>query len=440
MPKAGDIPICPDPPTARSSGRATKEYRISLITPLFGGGVEPGESDETLPIRGTSIRGQLQFWWRATRGVRFASHQDLFARHAEIWGTTEKKSPVEIDVREVIASASKRCAEFRSENDGRLRLRWDGSFDGPHRELQYALFPFQGQLSGNRRKVEEEPARFIEAASFTLRLRYPAAIRQDVETAVWAWVNFGGLGARTRRGCGALCCEELAPREIGDIQRWFGSGSADCEGNVRDWPTMPATVLIGGRPEAPLDAWKKVIGLLQAFRQGEGIARNRGTQKNRPGRSRYPEPETIRRVTGRRPTHHPRLTHIPDDAFPRAEFGLPIVFHFQGQGEPPDTALYPSRAPNGEPCERMASPLILKPLALADGEAVPLVMQLITPPLPGVVLKQGYNSLDLPGTTVVRDSRLATYRDSPLTGSASGSAVEAFLSRVRQTGFGEITR
>ena len=141
-----------------------------------------------------------------------------------------------------------------------------------------------------------------------------------------------------------------------------------------------------------------------------------------------------------RATQHVRLANIPDDAFPRGEFGLPIVFHFQGQGEPPDTVLYPSNASDGEPRQRMASPLILKPLALANGKAVPLILRLVTPSLEGVVLKQGSSSVDLPGTTVVRASRLATYRDLPLASSASGSAVEAFLIHARNNDFREFTR
>jgi CRISPR/Cas system CMR-associated protein Cmr1 (group 7 of RAMP superfamily) len=82
MPKLKDIPVCPKPPAARPSGRVEKKYSISLITPLFGGGAEPGRPDEDFPIRGTAIRGQLEFWWRATRGTQF----DIFVHHADIWG------------------------------------------------------------------------------------------------------------------------------------------------------------------------------------------------------------------------------------------------------------------------------------------------------------------------------------------------------------------
>ncbi len=418
MPRVTDIPACPVSPAVRSSGRVTREIQISLITPLFGGGAEPGKTDGDFPIRGTSIRGQLQFWWRATRGARFTSHQDLFDPHAKIWGRIERASPVEVIIGDVKVKPAQSCAS----------------------PLPYVLFSFQGKQPASRNgDPEEAPASSIESASFTLRLRYPEEFSEDVETAVWAWVNFGGLGARTRRGCGALLCKELAPKDASDLEDWFKSGVFKGGGTVREWPTMPDALLVGNQEQAPIDAWKKVIGCLQKFRQGEGLGRNTGSGK-RAGRSRWPEPETIRRVTKRRSSQHARLAHVPDDAFPRAEFGLPIVFHFQGQGEPPDTVLYPSRGPGGEARERMASPLILKPLALADGKAVPLIMRLVTPPLTGVDLRQGNNSLNLPGSTVTRASRLATYRDSPLASSDAGSAVEAFLNYAKTQGFREITR
>lgn len=438
MPKANAIPECPQPPAARSPGRVTREFQISLVTPLFGGGATPGQPDEDFPIRGTSIRGHLQFWWRATRGAQFANHQDLFARHAKIWGTTEQASLVEIAVGDVKVKPAQPCARYdwnpkaRGGKGGR-RLVWKTPFASS--SLPYALFSFQGKQPASRNgEPEESPASFIETASFTLRLRYPKELSEDVETAVWAWVNFGGLGARTRRGCGALLCKDFAPKDIRDLEHWFRNASLDPASDVRDWPTLPCSISVGNQEQSPVDTWKTAINLLRSFRQGEGLGRNPGRQSNRPGRSRWPEPETIRRATGRRSSQHPRLHHVPDDAFPRAEFGLPIVFHFKDQGEPPDTVLYPSGA------ERMASPLILKPLALANGRAVPLIMQLVAPPLTGVELKQGSNALSLPSTTEVRANRFANYRDSPLSNSKSGSAVEAFLLYARNNGFREITR
>lgn len=429
----------------RSSGRVTKDYHISLVTPLFGGGVAAGAPDETLPIRGTSIRGQLQFWWRATRGAGFASHKALSAGHAEIWGTIDRASPVEIEVREVTASPVRPCARYEWNpkargGQGGWRLVWESPFVSS--PLSYALFPFQGsQPRSGEHDSGVSPAKCIVEASFTLRLRYPQEFDEEVETAARYWVNFGGLGARTRRGCGALLCKELAAKNPDDLGGWFAAASTGGTGNGREWPTAPDGALVGNEPEAPLEAWKKAIGLLQKFRQGEGIGRNPG-HDGRPGRSRYPEPEVIRRVTARRSREHARLAQIPDDAFPRAEFGLPIGFHFKDEwsGDPPDTVLYPPNADDGESRERMASPLILKPLALANGNAVPLIVCLITPTLAGVELRQGDGALPLPRDTVVSGKRLAEYQNSPLAGSSSGSAVEAFLLHARKYGYRHISR
>ena len=89
----------------------------------------------------------------------------------------------------------------------------------------------------------------------------------------------------------------------------------------------------------------------------------------------------------------------------------------------------------------MASPLILKPLALANGNAVPLILRLKTVDLAGVDLRQeGQESVSLPNPTYVRDKSLADYTGSPLARSPNGSALEAFLAFARENGFTEVSR
>lgn len=441
MPKY--IPPCPDVPKGIQSDLEKTEYTIQIITPLFGGGVEAGMPDETMPIRGTSIRGQLQFWWRATRGSTCSGQTDLFTRQAEIWGTTERASPVQVEIRDVQTSAPKSCAEYQPKYDGKLRPQWKPPFNEKDSPLPYVLFSFQGQLSKNRKTIEKNPAQFIEPqinaeyrSSFTLLLRFPKAIQDDVEIAVWAWVNFGGLGARTRRGCGALFCEQLAPKDVDDLTNWFRNRAGTMSHQTHEWPTLPDRFLFHPTPQDPVEAWKQVTKLMQDFRQGKGIGRNLGTDSNHPGRSRWPEPETIRNITGQRASKHARIQDIPD-AFPRAELGLPIIFHFQGHGEPPDTTLYPTNGPDDKSFERMASPLILKPLALTKDQAIPVIMRLRTLPLANVDLRQGKTSLSLPPSTIVRGNRLATYPNSPLQGTDSGSALDAFLKLAKTRGFRE---
>src|ERR671926_1469036 len=64
--------------------RQTRKYK--LLTPLFGGGVEPGVNDEVTPISGKAIRGHLRFWWRATRGGQHGKLDEMKKAEVSIWG------------------------------------------------------------------------------------------------------------------------------------------------------------------------------------------------------------------------------------------------------------------------------------------------------------------------------------------------------------------
>jgi CRISPR-associated protein Cmr1 len=78
---------------------------------------------------------------------------------------------------------------------------------------------------------------------------------------------------------------------------------------------------------------------------------------------------------------HQRLD-MPIESFPRAELGLPIVFHFKDNQDPSESEL----CPVGH--KRMASPIILRPIAFGDGRiGVPLIIRLRSETLNQVELK-----------------------------------------------------
>ncbi|NPV63072.1 MAG: hypothetical protein HPY61_10690 [Methanotrichaceae archaeon] len=261
-------------------------------------------------------------------------------------------------------------------------------------------------------------------------------IGPDVKAAIWAWTNFGGIGSRTRRGCGALFCRETAPRNRADIGKWYKDHLDGLDRyKHRPWPTLPFKILIGSTEGKPVDEWPKAIEILRSFRQGVGIGRNPGNSgtSRMPGRSRWPEPETIRTITGDRLSKHQPLEH-PEDSFPRAELGLPIVFHFKDSLDPPESELCPEGA------MRMASPIILRPIAFGDGRnGVPLIIRLNTEPLNHVELKVKGRALGSTGPTGIRNPKLATYGGSPMAGRTStGSALEAFIAYAIEKKFDEV--
>ena len=441
MPLVGSIPSCPGVPGGRRpAGVTARTYRVELITPMFGGGVKAGEPDEKMPVRGTTIRGQLEFWWRATVGAACRSPEELRSKQEKVWGSTERASRVGIALR-VKGLEAEPCASYvwspqARRGQGGWKLQWR-PWANP---VKYALFPFQGSAPPPRRnaKSADPPRKCIRTLSFELTVEAPDKLWEELRSALQAWALFGGLGARTRRGCGAIRVTGLnegtfVPKDRSALEQAI----KDCcrPRSVRPWPTLAKAVLRGPEFGSATDAWGRAIQLLEKFRQRPDVGRNPG-QRGRPGRSRWPEPETIRGLTGRRDRNHHRLDYMPTDATPRAELGLPIVFHFKDRRDPPDVFLQPTDH------ERMASPLILRPVALANGKYVPIVCVLNTEPLSGVEFVEVEHRRPLrPRAPLrVRGADLCEYRNSPLRydRTKSGSAVEAFLGYAERNGFQRI--
>jgi CRISPR-associated protein Cmr1 len=397
--------------SSRSVGSRQQVVReFKLITPMFGGGVEPTKQDTLTPVRVTAIRGHLRFWWRATIGSRFATSEELASEEAKVWGDTDHKSPVIVSARVISLT---RCAIFPP---GGKYPNFSNGWPA------YALFPFQ--------RVPDAHA--ISELRFELTLSYPVNLERDVETALRAWTLFGGLGARTRRGCGALSCNQFNPNTSKDVAAWLAQSPFP----MREWPTIPSHLQAKPAETNSLQAWGDGIARLREFRQGAEIGRNKGGTPNRPGRSRWPEPEAIRRATRMRSTKYQRLADKPNTHYPRAELGLPIIFHFNDPTDPSDTELLPFY--KGKPFDRFASPLILKPLALADASFCPILFKLQSPPPDRVELKSCTSKQKIEEASV-RDGSLARDHASPLfERSESGSALEAFLKFAETKGFSVI--
>ncbi len=358
----------------KANGRVTLTRKYELITPLFGGGVKANEVDVDNPIRGTAVRGHLRFWWRATRGGQFGKDgvKAMKAREDEIWGSADIGSKISIAVTE-------------SDHGHPYTARYRGNVinvGDPNSPLGYVAFP----LNQNGEQV-------FENVTFTLRIDCPKKYRPELKAALWAWETFGGIGARTRRGFGALSCTDAQMR-IDDkkikSKNWVWQYSSQSSENdiagymnklipADDFPdNVPCLDKDSSRIHATPAAagaemaWKDLVDSLKNFRQN----RMNNAQGRPYGRSYWPEPDAIRKLTGQSSRgHHIPVNNTPpiDEKFPRAAFGLPIVFEFKDDDDRYQTN------PNADPRktelkgiahERRASRLILRPLKCSDGRFV----------------------------------------------------------------------
>jgi CRISPR-associated protein Cmr1 len=405
----------------------TWEEWIRAITPIFGGGVATRETDPVTLIRPSTIRGHLRFWWRATQGAQFSSAQKLRQEEEKIWGSVDVPSQVIVEVTDIRPGRSEACAVIPPD---RGFPRFAPGYPA------YALFPFQGS-----RRDGVAPAVAQRDVEFRLAVRYPEKHRNSVFAALWAWMNFGAIGARTRRGCGALECDFWAPKSAATLEKWWKAGktwlATPPTGNHREWARMVRAPLVAQKVLPPQAAWDEVIKLLREFRQGENVGRNKGTTPNRPGRSRWPEADSLRSITGNGDPRHLPVSTSKIIAFPRAALGLPIIFHFKDPLDSPNNCeLYPEQS------GRMASPVILRPLGIAGGaQSFPMILALDV---------EGPKNLELSfetwrgeapsiGPSGIQGRHLTTYSASPMARrSESGSALEAFLAFAREKGFREV--
>jgi len=360
----------------------TEVRRYKVITPLFGGGVEPGEADPVTVVRATEVRGHLRFWWRATRGGAYNGDLEKMRKDEDlIWGSSGGKGRTGPSDVSVVVTESTPGNDWSRQDKGGKPVH----LSDPRSDYSYVAFPLRAESNKPAGKVRR-------AVEFTLSITYPEKHKEEIASSIWAWETFGGIGARTRRGFGALCCISVndVPTELPNIVTVKESVTRGLKHHVKAgvWPSSVPHLLYDDFKIAPSagrnsadEAWRYLFGRLKSFRQ----ARFPNKEQKPYGRSKWPEADAIRRLTGTSADKHkrPRLTF---DKFPRAVFGLPIIFQFKDVdiGDPRQTRL------EGAVYDRMASPLILRPLACAQGKYVGVAIVLGGPRIPpgGLMLKE----------------------------------------------------
>lgn len=335
------------------------EATYRLLTPLFGGGVQPRLSDPVTVVRATEVRGQLRFWWRAVRGWQAGGDLNkLRSLEATLFGSAGEKgaSPLALEVE--VLDRGREAYPFKDVTGK--------SFPQPVRDVAHPYLAFP--LQRTRQDPRNYPVRV--GVRFRLRLRFPEkvvgaerqemSLKEELEAAIWAWETFGGIGGRARRGFGALKREGASSPSAEEIREALRRFSRDS-----GWPVGVPHLEPGSVVHVLSLSWTELAEKYRRFRQmRDGVGRG-------PGRSLWPEPDAIRGIVRRHaPGHEP--AH-PVSKFPRGQFGLPIIFHFKDRGDPRDTTLKPRDA------ERRASPLIFRPLE----EGLCLVAVLEGPRVPG---------------------------------------------------------
>ena len=376
----------------RGQTSETISVTLEVVTPIMGGSPTLRKVDRIDVIRGPSIRGHLRFWWRALNAHR-PEYRDLkafFAAERAIWGgaadTKVKggRSTVDLQIQILDQAGTSRLIKGNNPPGNGAYATWPARATNPPMNLPIA-------------------ERYDQGLKFKLELITVQSHMPEVLNALRAWILFGGYGGRTRRGLGSLGVNvadvttrpTAATRE--SFKNLFGYDIfyAPVGFQPTDTPCIAGAslhLLAGSTGGTAERSWNDALGWLQEFRQGSrgGNASSAREAYNprddrRPSISNWPEADKVRRFSQPRDdlpwAHQPRHNVTP--AWPRAGFGLPIVGKFQGKNRNnvrwEDVAGNKKTEPkpyqirlivNGSIKDRLASPLIVKALPLADGQFV----------------------------------------------------------------------
>lgn len=195
--------------------------RFRLVSPAFIQGVA-GAPSERPEIRLPSLKGVLRFWWRATMGRTVSDATQLRKMEAMLFGSTETRSRVRLDLEPhndptILSVGSTLEPKQRRRRESLHGIRY----------LGYGLIASAGPNGGNlTRSALASGCRF----SLHIRILDPLSrrargrlfegvefknIEETLQHALMAMGLLGGIGARSRRGFGSLCLEEL--RLGGDV-------------------------------------------------------------------------------------------------------------------------------------------------------------------------------------------------------------------------------
>lgn len=358
MPRTVPIP----PPPLKAPALETWTLRLRTITPLFGGSATPREVDAENPIRSASVRGHLRFWWRATAGAQYATPGELFKAEEEIWGSAQRYGKVALRVLEQKTGDTVKPSDLVGDK-GTART-------GPME--RFFLHPFNPNKSEGLE--EASGLRWVE---FTLELTPSLSDpeKEHLRRALRAWIAFGGIGARTRRGAGALevvnDLQDWLPANPEQLRAWFAQQPAENPPHT----TLAGAVVCLGQARKPNNtdlfkghtAWRELGRFWARLRKGHFV------EDPQTGETMAYTPM----AGGKWNDHKTLLALRPNQAriaLVKPYLGLPIVY--QRLGDSFSGTLEALHAQG----KRMASPVILKPIAFADGSLRPAVVLLKAPP------------------------------------------------------------
>lgn len=161
------------------------DVQIKFVTPAFIGGSENRNISE---FRIASLKGLLRFWWRVFQDE--PNEKSLYEKEKNIFGDTTCKSSFSIILKQplqLLVHSSNRTGAFLNNQPG-------------VKYLFYSMYRM-GRSPGRINWLKPDTKVDFQLIFFNKQCDKEV---KEVLTSLWWLENFGGIGARSRRGAGSF--------------------------------------------------------------------------------------------------------------------------------------------------------------------------------------------------------------------------------------------
>ncbi|MBW2039911.1 MAG: type III-B CRISPR module RAMP protein Cmr1 [Deltaproteobacteria bacterium] len=182
----------------------TINCELEVLTPMFLGGA----LRENCELRTQSIKGALRFWYRALLGEKeLKKEMELFGSSSESIGASKIRISIKnkmLDFSNITNDEDRRLPEglgrkIRDQMNPIAYLAYGPIENLPTGQIKKSGKPVKKLMFG-RNYIKPGSNFELEVKLLTESLDFI----EDFYKVLWLWLNFGGLGSRSRNGLGSL--------------------------------------------------------------------------------------------------------------------------------------------------------------------------------------------------------------------------------------------
>lgn len=202
--------------TTKESRSIRRQWALSLDTPAFLAGASQADQADC-NLRSATLRGQLRSWWRKMHSG-FVTTDELRRMEAALWGDTNQGGAIRF---KLVTTKKPTVSAHRHppERDSGLKYLAYGMDDGDkHRHRAGTDGQWQLNVAFRQSKFA------LDAKKLKSGMTIPAdVVQKQFGAALWLLSNFGGVGAKARKGFGSLRMDEASaqtemPHELAQVR------------------------------------------------------------------------------------------------------------------------------------------------------------------------------------------------------------------------------